>query len=302
MDRFRELATFLAVAEEGAFNAAARRLGASPPAVTRAINGLEDRLGIRLFTRTTRQVKPTEAGARLMADAARILAELEAAEASAMGAHAAPRGLLRLTAPVQFGQRYIAPVLRDYLDAYPAVTAEAVFLDRVVDLIGEGFDVAVRIGELPDSSLTATRLGTVRRVTVAAPAYLDRQGCPGTPAELARHRLVFHSGAGGPQAWDYVAAGRSGMVPVAPALTTNTVQAAIDAAAAGFGITRVLSYQVAEEIAAGTLVEVLAAHEAREMPIRLVHSEGRRAAAKIRAFIDLATARLRPEAGRLAAR
>ncbi len=302
MDRFRELSTFVAVAEQGAFNAAARQLNSSPPAVTRLVNGLEARLGVRLFTRTTRQVALTEAGARLMADAARILAELEAAEASAAGAHAAPRGVLRITAPVLFGQRFIAPVLRDYLDAYPAVTAEALFVDRIGDLIGEGLDVALRIGELPDSSLTAIRVGAVRRVTVAAPAYLARHGAPQAPGDLARHRVIFPSSTGGALAWEYAAGGKPLTVRLEPALSVNTMQAAIDAAVAGFGVTRVLSYQVGDAIASGALAEVLEDSESREMPIHLVHSAGRRAAAKIRAFIDLAARRLRAEAGRLAAR
>ena len=302
MDRFRELSTFVAVAEEGAFNAAARRLNASPPAVTRLVNALEARLGVQLFTRTTRQVALTEAGARLMADATGILAGLEAAEASAAGAQAEPQGVLRITAPVLFGQRFIAPVLRDYLDAYPAVRAQALFIDRIVDLIGEGLDVALRIGALPDSSLSAIRVGAVRRVTVAAPAYLERHGRPVAPGDLGHHRVIFPSAAGDALAWEYMAGGKHQTVRLEPALVVNTMAAAINAAMAGWGVTRVLSYQVADAIAGGELVEVLAGHEDREMPIHLVHPEGRRAAAKIRAFIDLAARRLRADAGRLAAR
>jgi DNA-binding transcriptional LysR family regulator len=302
MDRFRELSTFVAVAEEGAFNAAARRLNASPPAVTRLVNALEARLGVQLFTRTTRQVALTEAGARLMSDATGVLAGLDAAEASAMGAHEAPQGVLRITAPVQFGQRFIAPVLREYLDAYPAVTAQALFVDRIVDLIGEGLDLALRIGALPDSSLSATRVGAVRRVTVAAPDYLARHGAPSTLDELARHRVIFAGTTGGAQAWDYAAAGKQQTVRPEPALSVNTMESAIDAAVAGWGLTRVLSYQVSDAIAGGELVEVLAECEDREMPIHLVHSEGRRAAAKIRTFIDLAAQRLRTESLRLSAR
>jgi DNA-binding transcriptional LysR family regulator len=302
MDRFRELSTFVAVAEKGAFNAAARRLNTSPPAVTRLVNTLEARLGVRLFTRTTRQVALTEAGARLRADAARILAELETAEASATGAHEAPQGVLRITAPVLFGQRFIAPILLDYLDDHPKATAAALFVDRIVDLIGEGLDVAVRIGALPDSSLSATRVGAVRRVTVAAPGYLAQHGAPQVPGDLTGHRIIFPSSTGGVLAWEYAADGKQPTVRLEPALSVSTMEAAINAAVAGWGVTRVLSYQVADAIAAGDLVEVLADHENREMPIHLVHSEGRRAAAKIRAFIDLAARRLRSEGKRLAAR
>lgn len=302
MDRFRELETFAAVAEEGAFSAAARRLGSSPPAVTRLVSALEARLGVRLLTRTTRQVALTEAGARLLAGATRILAELEAAEASAAGAQLAPQGRLRVTAPVLFGRRYIAPVLNDYLDAWPAMTAEALYLDRVVDLIGEGLDLAVRIGELPDSSLTALRVGAVRRMIVAAPAYLAARGTPRDPDDLRDHRIVHFRGSGGPPLWEFSAARRRRHVRVEPALTVNTNDGAIDAAIAGFGIARVLSYQIADALTAGTLVEILGAHEDRDMPIHLIHAGGTRPAAKVRAFLDLAAARLRAEAGHLAAR
>ncbi len=301
MDRFRELSTFVAVAEEGAFNAAARRLHVSPPAVTRFVTALEARLNVRLFIRTTRRVALTEAGERLRSDAVRVLAELEEAEASAAGAHDAPRGELRVTAPVLFGQRFIAPILRDYLDAFPAVRANALFVDRVVDLIDEGMDVAVRIGELPDSSLSATRVGAVRRVIVAAPAYLARTSIPDTPAALRGHRIIFPGGIDAAPRWRFVRGRERHEVRLTPALSVNTMAAAIGAARAGWGVTRVLSYQVADAIADGSLVEVLRDWEDRVMPIHLLHSEGRRAAAKIRTFVDFAAARLRNEAGRLTA-
>lgn len=302
MDRFRELSTFIAVAEEGAFNAAARRLNMSPPAVTRFVSALEARLDVQLFTRTTRQVALTEAGERLHRDAGRILADLAEAEASATGAHAAPRGLLRITAPVLFGQRFVAPILRDYLDAYPAVAASLLLVDRVVSLIEEGLDVALRIGQLPDSTLSALRVGAVRRVTVAAPGYLARATTPQTPAALSEHRIVFSSAAGDAPAWAFVRRGKRNTVRVEPALRVNTMSAAIDAAIAGWGVTRVLSYQVADAIASGALVEVLQDDEDRLMPIHLVHAEGRRAAAKIRTFVDFAAHRLRKDAARLSAR
>lgn len=301
MDRFRELSVFVAVAEEGAFNAAARRLNLSPPAVTRLVTALEARIGARLFTRTTRRVAPTEAGRRLLADAARILAELDEAEASAAGAHQSPRGMLRVTAPVLFGQRHIAPILRDFLDAYPEVSATALFVDRVVDLIDEGLDVALRIGELPDSTLSAVRVGAVRRVTVAAPGYVAAHGMPATPDDLAGHRIVSPLTLHEATRWSFVAGGRSSIVHLAPRLAVNTMTAAIEAASAGWGITRALSYQVADALDDGTLIEVLGDREDRRMPVHLVHSEGRRAAAKIRAFVDLAAERLRADPGLLAA-
>lgn len=302
MDRFRELAAFVAVAEDGAFNAAARRLHMSPPAVTRLVSALEARLGVRLFTRSTRQVALTEAGQRLRSDAVRILAELAEAEASATGAHAAPSGMLRVTAPVLFGQRFLAPVLRDYLDEYPAVAANLLLLDRMTNLIDEGLDVALRIGELPDSTLSALRVGAVRRVTVAAPGYLAGATRPEAPEGLRAHRVIFPTAAADAPHWEYVASGRRRSVRLEPALRVNTMSAAIDAALAGWGVTRVLSYQVADALASGALVEVLQAHEDRLMPIHLVHAEGRRAAAKIRTFVDFAARRLRADAARLSAR
>lgn len=302
MDRFRELTTFVAVAETGAFNAAARRLKMSPPAVTRLVTALESRLGVQLFTRTTRQVALTEAGARLREDAQRILAELEEAETAAQGATTAPSGHLRLTAPVLFGQHILAPILRDYLDAYPAVSAEALFIDRNVNLLDEGLDVALRIGELPDSSFSARRVGRLRRIVVAAPAYLERHDTPETPEALRDHRLIFSTSVSEVLSWTFTKAGKRRTLRVAPRLSVNGLQTVIDAALAGWGITRVLSYQVADALADGRLVELLGDFDDEEVPIHLLHAEGRRAAAKTRSFIDFAAERLRGEADRLLAR
>ena len=302
MDRFRELTTFAAVAETGAFNAAARKLKMSPPAVTRLVTALEARLGVRLFTRTTRRVALTEAGVRLREDALRILAELEEAETSARGATSAPSGHLRLTAPVLFGQRFVAPILRDYLDAYPAVTASTLFLDRNVNLLEEGLDVALRIGELPDSSLTALRVGSLRQIVVASPAYLDGHGEAATPEDLRGHRLILSTSASDVPAWGFSVEGKRRSLRLAPALSVNTLQTAIDAAIDGWGVTRVLSYQVTDPLADGRLVEILGDFDDREIPIHLLHAEGRRAAAKTRSFIDFAAARLRGQAERLLAR
>lgn len=302
MDRFRELETFLAVAEAGAFNAAARRLRQSPPAITRLVTGLEARLGVQLFTRTTRRVALTEAGLRLREDAQRILAELEEAETAAAGARAEPRGRLSLTAPLLFGQRFMAPILRAWLDAHPAMTASALFVDRNVNLLDEGLDLALRIGELPDSSLAARRVGAVRRVVVAAPAYLARHGWPQTPAELAAHRLVYASSVDERPVWIFSRGGKRQALRIAPRLSLNTLAAALAAAEEGWGITRALSYQLDEALAEGRLVELLAEAEDAVLPVHLLHAEGRRPAAKIRSFIDFAAARLAAEADRLLAR
>jgi DNA-binding transcriptional LysR family regulator len=298
MDRFSQLEAFVAVAEASGFAAAARRLDRSPPAVTRLVAELETRLGTRLFSRTTRRVALTEAGARLLDDARRLLGELESAEAAAAGAHEEPQGVLSVTAPVIFGRRYVAPLLRSFLDANPRVRVRTLFVDRVVDLIEEGLDVAVRIGELPDSSLTAVRVGAVRRVVVATPAYLARQGTPRQPEDLARHRLSVPNEAGRAESWVFSASGQRRRVAIDPALVGNTIDTSIEAALAGWAITRVLSYQVADALQAGQLVEILGDFEDRAMPIHLVHAEGPLRAAKIRAFVDHAARELRREAGR----
>lgn len=301
MDRFRELSVFVAVAEEGAFNRAARRQNLTPPVVTRLVTALEARIGVRLLTRTTRRVALTEAGARLFHDATGVLGELEEIEANAAGAHQTPRGLLRVTAPVQFGQLYVLPILREFLDVHPDISISTLFVDRVVDLIDEGLDVALRIGDLPDSTLTATRIGFVRRVTVASPGYVAANGLPETPKELAAHNIIQPVGLEQAPHWPFAAGGKTSVARLSPRLSVNTIAAAVESAIAGWGVTRALSYQVADAITDGRLVEILRGWEDRELPIHLVHHEGRLSAAKTRMFIDFAARCLRAEADRLAA-
>lgn len=298
MDRLDSMRVFVAVAEQNGFAAAARRLGLSGPAATRAVAALEARLGSQLLQRTTRAVRLTETGTRFLADAKRILAEVEDAEASAAGAHRDPRGQLGITAPVMFGRLHVAPLLLDFLDAYPAVSARLLLLDRVVDLLDEGLDVAVRIAHLADSSLSAVRVGNVRRVVCAAPACLERYGMPQRPADLARYPAIGFSTLPPGTDWVFGANGDGRRVErVAPLtrLVVNQADAAIAAAVAGKGVTRVLSYQIAPEVTAGRLVILLEAYEAPPIPVQLVHLAGRRADAKLRAFIDVAVARLRAD-------
>lgn len=293
MDRFEAMRVFAAVADGGGFAAAARQLGLSPPAVTRAVAALEERIGTRLLRRTTRVVRLTEAGERYLADCKRILGELDEAEASAAGAHAEPRGTLHVTASVMFGRLYVAPILFDFLAEHPGVVARALLVDRIVDLVEEGIDVAVRIAHLPSSGLHAVRVGQVRRVLCASPEYLARRGVPRTPADLERHHaIVFASGPGGPD-WSF-----SGRVSARPRtqLIVNSVEMTIAAAVAGQGLARVLSYQIAPELAAGRLQIVLEEYEPSKLPIHVVHAEGRQAAARVRAFVDHAVARLRADA------
>lgn len=295
MDRLHALQVFVAVADAEGFAPAARKLHLSPPAVTRAVAALEDRLGVVLLHRTTRQVRLTEAGLRFLEDARRILQDLEEAEESAAGAHRTPRGPLRVTASVRFGALYVGPLLLDFLNAYPEVSVETLFVDRVVHLLDEGLDVAVRIGELPDSSLTAIRVGSVRRVVCAAPAYLDRRGIPEVPGDIRSHDIILFSSLNAGPEWQF--RGPDGRLSIAfsTRLTVNTAEVAIAAAVAGHGLTRVLSYMIAPELREGRLRIVLADHETPPLPIHVVFQEGRKAAARVRAFTDFAVARLRAD-------
>jgi len=294
MDRLQGMRVFVRVAESGGFAGAGRALGMSPAAVTRAGAALEAAIGARLFIRTTRSVKLTEAGGRYLDDCRRILAEIAEAEATAAGSSATPSGFLTLTAPVQFGRLYVLPVATDYLARHPAVAVRALFLDRIVNLIEEGIDVGVRIGHLADSGLTATRVGSVRRVVCAAPSYLERYGVPQTPRDLRDHAVIGSSNPGALPEWRFGPERRS-TVNVHPRLVCNTVDAALAAALDGWGIARLLSYQVAPAVAEGRLRLLLTEDEEAPVPIHVVSPEGRRAPAKTRAFVDLAAARLRAD-------
>lgn len=301
MDRLEGMRVFVAVAEAQGFAEAARRLRRSAPAVTRAIAALERRLGTRLLHRTTRSVRLTEAGERYLVDCKRLLAELDDADAAASGAASEPRGTLAVTAPALFGRLYVAPILLRFLARHPHVTVRALFVDRVVHLLDEGVDVAVRIAHLPDSSLTGVRVGQVRRVVVAAPSYLAARGTPREPADLAGHDAIGFSPDGAVVApWPFEPRPGSRTRPRgAPRqqLVVNTADVAIAAAVAGRGLTRALSYQVAGDVDAGRLRIVLADYEPPPIPVHLVFPEGRYAAAKVRAFVELAAAELRAHPG-----
>jgi DNA-binding transcriptional LysR family regulator len=304
VDRLYLMGVFVAVAESESFAAAGRRLGMSPPAVTRAVSALETRLGVRLLTRSTRIVRITEAGARYLEDCRRIIADADEADESVAGSNATPRGNLSVTAPVLFGHLYVMPGIVEYLRRYPDVAVRALFLDRVVNLVEEGLEVAVRIGELPDSSLKALHVGHVRRVLCAAPGYLAARGTPLHPDQLTQHTIISASGVTPLIEWSFQNAGRPFQVRVQPRLVVTTNDGAIAAAAAGLGITRLLSYQLAPQLAAGALEIVLADFELPPLPVHVVHREGRQSSAKVRTFVDLLVARLRADpalAGNIAA-
>jgi len=288
MDRIQELTVFVAVAEAGSFAAAARTLGVSAATATRGVAELERRLGSLLVVRDTRRLRLTEAGARFAADARRLLGELQEAEEAAAGVHASPRGQLVVTAPRFFGDLHVMPVMLAYLEANPQVEIRALLVDRVVSLLDEGVDVAVRIGELPDSSLTAIRVGHVRRVVAAAPAYLARHGRPRHPGELAAHATISAYGPMQGGTWGF-----DGLdVPVRPRLAVTSFRAAIHAAVAGAGLTQVASYQTAEAVARGELELVLEDFEVPPRPVQVVFAEGRRGSAKVRSFVDFCVERL----------
>ena len=284
------MTVFVAVAEEESFAAGARRLGMSPPAVTRAISALEERLGVKLLNRTTRYVRVTDPGHRYLDDARRIIGELDEADEAAVGINAEPRGHLALTAPVMFGRLFVISGIVDYLQRYPDMEVSAVFLDRVVNLLEEGFDVGIRIGELPDSSMRAIRVGQVRRVLCASPGYLAMNGIPNSPSDLAKHKIVAASGVSPVMDWKFA---QGNTVRVKPLLTVNSNDAAIEAVLGGIGITRLLSYQIEGYLASHQLKILLTEFEPQPLPIHVIHREGRYASAKIRTFVDLMVVKLR---------
>lgn len=290
MDRLDELAVFLAVLEAGSLTAAARRLRRSAPAVTRTLAGLEARVGARLIERTTRKLAVTPAGRRLAEEARTILAGYEAAVARE---EAGPlKGEIRISAPLVFGRRHVAPLLLRFLDAHPQVTADLVLNDRSLDLVDEGLDVAVRISVLADSGLVARKVGEVRRIVVATPAYLARRGTPAQPADLTHHDLIYSSTQSGPTEWRFEGPRGPQTVRVRPRLMVNAIEAVVAAAIEDRGLTRVFTYQVAEEVADGRLVRLLRDFEPAPIPVQLVTASARLMPVRVRAFLDFAAAEL----------
>lgn len=292
MDRLDELAVFVAIIDAGSLAAAARRLRRSPPAVSRALAGLEERLGTRLVERTTRRLAPTEAG-RVLADRARaLLSDFEETMRAGAEQGTSLRGTLLVSAPQVFGRMHVMPLVASFVDVHPELRAELVLSDRYLDLLEEGLDVAVRIGQLADSGLVARRVGQVRRVVVAAPSYLAERGTPGNPEELSSHSIVFTSGRDMPTEWRFRHGGRERVMRLAPRLIVNQVDAALSAARDGRGIASALSYQVAADLAAGRLVRLLKEFEGPPLPVQLVVASARHMPARVRAFLDYAAAGL----------
>jgi DNA-binding transcriptional LysR family regulator len=278
----------VAIVDAGSLAAAARRLRRSPPAVTRALAGLEERVGVRLVERTTRRLSPTDAGRDLSEKARRLLADYDATVGNA--AATGVRGVLRVAAPLVFGRRHVTPVVTSFLAAHPEVQIELVLNDRNQDLIEEELHVALRIGPLADSGLVARRLGSVRRVLVASPDYLARRGMPRTPAELRDHDIVLGAALQPGAEWRFGV--RGPVLRLAPRLIVSDIEAMLWAVRDGHGIGRPLSYQAADEVAAGTLVRILRDAEPPPLPVHLVVPGGRHMTAKTRAFLDHAADRL----------
>jgi DNA-binding transcriptional LysR family regulator len=295
MDRFHVMTVFVAVAEAESFAAAGRRLRMSPPAVTRAVAFLEERLGVRLLTRTTRLVRTTDAGARYLEDARRVLLAADEADEAAAGINATPRGHLSVTAPALFGKLYVMPIIAAYQRAFKQTTVSALFVDRVVNLLDEGLDVGLRIGLLPDSSLRAIRVGYVRRIVCASPAYLKKHGVPKTPADLAGHQIIAATSVSTGPEWTFAKGKQKIGVKLSPRILVNTNDGALEAAKDGFGLTRLISYQIANELAAGKIKTVLSEYEEAPLPVHVIHREGRHGSAKVRSFVDLAVEKLRAD-------
>lgn len=293
MDRLEELRLFVAAVEAGSLAAAGRRHGQSPPTMTRMVAGLEGRLGVRLLERSTRRLAPTEAGRRLAEQARRLLADYAEAMAEAAGEGTAPRGRLRVAAPLVFGRLHVAPIVTEFLAAQPEVTAELVLSDQNVDLLEDGIDVALRIGQLGESGLVARRVGQVRRRLSASPGYLAARGTPRAPEALAGHDTVVFHGRAMPPDWRFASEeGREATVRVTPRFAVNEARAAVAAAVAGHGIIRALSYQMAEELDSGALIRLLPDWEAPPLPVHLVFPSARLMPPRVRAFLDFAAPRL----------
>lgn len=298
MNLLESMSVLVAVVDAGSLSAAARRHDMPLATVSRKVGELEAHLNTRLLHRTTRQLSLTEAGASYVAACRRILEEVGEAERAASGEYAAPRGELVVTASVVFGRLHVVPVITEFLAQYPEINVNLVLTDRVVHLMDEQADAAVRIGQLPDSTMMATQAGTVRRVICASPAYLEKHGVPARPRDLVGHQCITFEVLASKRAWTF-GSGKSGTsVPVESRLTVNTADAAIAAAILGVGLINVLSYQVADAIRSEALRIVLDAHEPAPLPINLVHKGQTPLPLKLRAFLDFVTPRLRARISR----
>ena len=293
MDKFKAMATFVRIVEAGSLTGAAERLGISLTSVVRSLAALEQELGVRLLNRTTRRIAPTDEGREYFARCRHLLSELDEAESALTDRRLTPSGRLVITAPVMFGRLHVAPVVTDFLTAYSEMHAELRLLDRVIDLLEEGIDLAIRIAPLPDSSLVAIPLGATRRVVCASPDYLARHGMPQHPRDLSGHRVIRFTGLNGGAEWSFARGGETQRVTVSNVFAANQVDVALDACRKGLGCGRFLGYQVRDLEAGGQLVRLLAEWEPPAIEVSLVYPHSRLLSSRIRAFVDWAVPRLR---------
>ena len=287
MDRIEELAIFVAIVDTGSLAGAAKRLRHSPPAVTRALSAIEQRVGTRLVERTTRRLSPTQAGRRFAERARTVLNDYSDALGAVSREQGAPlRGLLRITAPTVFGRRHVAPLVARFLDAHAGVRIELVMGERNLDLIEEGLDLAIRIGQLADSRLVARKVGEIRRTLIASPAYLRNHPELRSPRDLAKHDIVYYSGFGSPTEWRFQSRGRRQSIRLTPRIMVTDVDAMLSMVGAGRGIGRAFSYQVANEVAASKFVRLLPTFEPPALPVQVVVPSARLMTPAVRAFMD----------------
>ncbi|ACC74093.1 LysR family transcriptional regulator [Paraburkholderia phymatum] len=293
MDKFREMEVFVAIVDRGSFTGASEKLGMSAPTVSRALHSLETRVGAQLIARTTRSIRPTDAGMFYLDACRSVLDTITDAEANISAGQDKPAGTLTVSAPVLFGQRFIAPLINAYVNSYPDVSVKVVYVDRTTRLIEEGVDIAVRIGHLGDSSVFAVPLGSVCRRTYAAPAYLDAYGEPVHPKDIGRHHCVSYTGVTHPLEWLFCENGSRLPVRIRPRMIVDLASAAVMAAVDRVGITQLLSYQAAPELLSGSLQRILAAFEPESIPVNLLHVERKSSSMKIRSFVEFVTETLR---------
>ena len=293
MDRLEAMSIVLAVAEAGSLSAAARRLNTPPATASRKITELEEHLRAKLFDRSARKLTLTDSGLSYVAALKRILADLSEADRAASGEFASPTGELIVTTPTELGRLHIIPILAEFLRAYPDIDVRLLLAERIVNLPEAHVDLALRVGVLPDSRLIALRVGTTRRVVCASPAYLEARGTPKTPEDLAGHDCIVYEGFLGPDVWKFVRDGTDLAVMVQPRLVVSNVHVGCDAARAGIGLTRALSYQVKASLEEGTLTTVLDEFQPEALPVNFVYAAGRFMPIKLCAFLDFAAPRLK---------
>jgi DNA-binding transcriptional LysR family regulator len=287
------MSTFVRIVEKGSLSAAAVALDTSLPTVVRRLAGLERHLGVRLLNRTTRRIGLTDEGTQYLERCRAILSAVQEAEAALASGRAEPRGKLAVTASVLFGRRYVAPLVGQFIECYPHVSADLLFVDRVVNLIEEGVDVAVRIGHLRDSTLVSVHVGEVRRVVCASPQYLRCHGTPRTPDDIRTHRCVRHTGLAPRSEWYFRYGRRNATIPITATISCNDIDSAIDACLEGLGLGMFLSYQVAPYRKSNSLKYLLEEYERDTQPVQVVYPHSKVASTKVHAFVDHAVKKLR---------